>query len=437
MSPLAITIEDLETHASSRYAFVGSPVRIGRSELNDLPLSQPFVSGWHAVVQFDDQEIRFVDLGSTNGSILDGSPLEKGVPTLVGPESEVDIGTLRLRFSRLVTGMQLAAPAPPMTEFALKVSKRATAGERPGEAARAEVPPPSVTQAAPQQLESVEQALATSAMDLDLLYASYRGAWEHLRGKVDQLVAGMDSPERALALSRLAEKYGAVSQEPQFLTLSGKEASSAPLAPVTPRSATGGEAMGMLDAFAESYLPVPEAVSTEAGARQLLERTAEVLEAFGKSYLELRKGYEEFGKEMGVRTIRAESPVERARDVKQLLTYLLDLRAKSRTPELQSAFADLMVHQVALLNGVVEGARGILTRLCPEAVTEEAGQGKWPLKAGVWWKEYQARWHEIADEEDAISDALFGAEFTRAYTAIVGRRAGEDQSAPAVDAKRR
>lgn len=192
-------------------------------------------------------------------------------------------------------------------------------------------------------------------------------------------------------------------------------------------SGAGGKATRLLAAFAQSYLPSAEGAATEKGMEKLLGRAAEVLEAYSKSYVELRKGYEEFGKEMGVRTVRGDSPVERARDAKQLLAFLLDLRAEGRISDLQSAFADLMVHQVAMLNGVVEGARGILTRLDPNAVAEKSGGGMWPMKAAQQWKTYEECWHEIADEEDSISDALFGTEFARAYSAIVGQRSGESE----------
>ena len=47
-------------------------MRIGRSELNDLPLREPFVSTYHALVRFDDESATYVDVGSTNGSALDG-----------------------------------------------------------------------------------------------------------------------------------------------------------------------------------------------------------------------------------------------------------------------------------------------------------------------------------------------------------------------------
>lgn len=49
------------------------------------------------------------------------------------------------------------------------------------------------------------------------------------------------------------------------------------------------------------------------------------------------------------------------------------------------------------------------------------------MKAAQQWKTYEESWHEIADEEDSISDALFGTEFARAYSAIVGQRSGDEK----------
>src|SRR5512143_4072138 len=100
MTPLVVRIEDLTTGARSQYAFIRSPVRIGRSEINDLPLPQGFVSQWHAIVQFDERETRYVDLGSTNGSVIDGALIARNVPVAVEPTTEVRIGSLRLTFER-------------------------------------------------------------------------------------------------------------------------------------------------------------------------------------------------------------------------------------------------------------------------------------------------------------------------------------------------
>jgi type VI secretion system protein ImpI len=414
MTPLVVAVDDLDTGTTARYAFIKSPIRVGRSELNDLPLPQPYVSGWHGVLQFDDGEVHYVDLGSMNGSSRDGSPLERNVPALLEAGSEIAIGNLRLHFAR-GAAFGTTLPERAATQFSRHISQIGLVAPEALPAAKEE--PVAPMDAA--QVEGVEQAIANAAVDLDLMYASYRASWEHLRGAVEQVLVGMDEATRALVLSRLAQKYDSLSQEPQFRSLSGApEAASVP---------TGrGAALGFLTAFAQSYLPAPAQVVTAEGAEKLLDRTAEMLEAFGKSYVELRKGYEEFGRQMGVRTVRTDSPIGRARDAQQLLGYLLDLRGDQRSADLQSAFADLMLHQVALLNGVIEGARGLLARLNPDAFSAERGRGVWPLKASANWKAYEARWHEIADEDDGISDALFGTEFARAYSAIMGQRAEED-----------
>ncbi|HEY6006174.1 MAG TPA: type VI secretion system-associated FHA domain protein, partial [Anaeromyxobacter sp.] len=185
------------------------------------------------------------------------------------------------------------------------------------------------------------------------------------------------------------------------------------------------DAEQLLSAFAESYLPASVQVRTPDQRQAFLARVAEALETFGRSFVEMRKGYEEFGKQMGVRTVHGDGPVERSRDPRQLLAALLDPAQHGRVEELQAAFADYMVHQVAILNGVTEGAKAMLKGLSPESI-EAKTQGMWPMKGQALWKAFEERFHAIFDEDDAVSDALFGREFGRAYSAIVGKRGGGD-----------
>jgi len=433
MMPLVVRLEDLTTHAVHHYAFIKSPVRIGRSELNDLPLPFPFVSTWHALVQFDEHKAWYVDLGSTNGSVLRGERLAKNAPAPLEGDTEVVIGTLKLAFSRRSTQERPVTRA--QTMFALRASalRLPVPGAAPAEAPAPAPPPPEPSAEA---IAAADQALSAAGMDLDLLFAEYRGTWQHLRSAIERAVEGLSGDARAAALSQVRARYPAVAGEPQFVELSGGgapvalEPLLAPIAAAPPAAAAapspvGEAAVGLLAAFGESYLPAGRGPATPDELKALLERTADALEACARSYVEMRKGYEEFGKEMGVRTIQGDGPVERARDARQLLAWILDLKAEGRAPELQRAFADLMVHQVALVSGVRDGARALLERLGPEAVGEDAPQSVWPMKAAALWRAYEARWHELADEEDALSDALFGQEFARAYSAIAGQRGGD------------
>jgi type VI secretion system FHA domain protein len=410
MDSLAVVVDDLESGATWRYAFFKSPVRVGRSELSDVPLPLAYVSSCHAVVQFDGEGVRYVDLGSLNGSELDGAPLQANVPVALGDESEVRIGHLRLRCAR-AEATEVTRTERPVTQFSQRVSQLGLVAPPAAEAAAGS------PAASPAQTDVVEQALLAGGLELDLQYASYRASWEHLRSTVEQTAVGMDGPARALLFSKLAERYPALVHEPEFRALSGE--------PETPKTPAGGRpTTGFLRAFAQSYLPASE---KSPDAEKVFARIAEILEAFARSFVELRKGREEFGREMGV-AVPSDGTLERARDSQQLLAYLLDLAAPGRAAELQSSFGDLMLHQVALLNGVVEGARGLLARLDPEAVSASA-QGIRLLKAAAQWKVYEDLWHELAEDPDGIPDAIFGSEFARAYTAIVGRRAEEKSGA--------
>ncbi|HVE87418.1 MAG TPA: type VI secretion system-associated FHA domain protein [Myxococcales bacterium] len=100
MAPLVITIKNVTTGEQRLRAFYRSPVHVGRNELNDLPLPNGYVSLWHAVIRFDDEAVRYTDLGSKNGSEVGGARVDANKVVDVGPQVPVQIGELRLEFSR-------------------------------------------------------------------------------------------------------------------------------------------------------------------------------------------------------------------------------------------------------------------------------------------------------------------------------------------------
>jgi type VI secretion system protein ImpI len=458
MIPLVVNVEDTEAGTSEQFAFIRSPVRIGRGELNDLPLQRPFVSTYHGLLQFDDQEARYLDLGSLNGSTLGGVRLEKNAPAVLGPGAELVIGTLRLTFARRSTVERLVprqmtafglrassflqpleeAPAPPpMT--ALQEPSSAP-GDEPSSTAAPAVDVDVAVDAAADAAAAA--ALDAASLELNLQFLSYRGAWEHLRASLSAVLDGLDGSARRAAFTKLSALYPALAAEPQFRELGGLSPGATPppevAAPVpdrgAPESREGADAPRLLRAFVEAYLG-ERSLARGEDVRAVLEHVAGVLETFARSFLELRRGYEEFGSEMGIRTLRGEGAIYKVRDAPQLLAYVLDPGASGREQELQRAFADFMLHQVALLRGIVEGARALLDRVGPDTIAAQAPKGIWPMRAVALWKAFEATFHEIADEDDAVSSVLFGKEFARAYAAIAGDRAaravggeGEDSS---------
>ncbi|MFO0554561.1 MAG: type VI secretion system-associated FHA domain protein [Polyangiaceae bacterium] len=84
-----------------------------------------------------------------------------------------------------------------------------------------------------------------------------------------------------------------------------------------------------------------------------------------------------------------------------------------------------MSHQVALMNGVMEGVKQLLDRLSPKSIeTEFDRSGK---KGGFFanrfealWKLYEVRHADYAGEDKETFLVIFGQQFSRAYAAAAG-----------------
>ncbi|WP_146659659.1 FHA domain-containing protein, partial [Enhygromyxa salina] len=98
MRSLKVHVYDSETGRTREERYTRSPVRIGRNPRNDLCLSFGFVSGWHAKVDFNENGGSFTDLGSTNGSAIDGRRIEANQSFQLGDGLSVTVGKLEMRF---------------------------------------------------------------------------------------------------------------------------------------------------------------------------------------------------------------------------------------------------------------------------------------------------------------------------------------------------
>ena len=77
---------------------VTGPVVIGRSPGADIVIGDDFVSGKHARVSPAGDGAVLEDLGSTNGTLLNGQRLS--VPQTLRPGDAIDIGSVRLKVDR-------------------------------------------------------------------------------------------------------------------------------------------------------------------------------------------------------------------------------------------------------------------------------------------------------------------------------------------------
>lgn len=429
MRPVVITVFDSETGTNTDYSFAASPVRIGRNPLNDLALPFPFVSGWHAVVRFDDDVAKFFDLGSTNGTLLHGRRVEAGEPVVVDESTPLKIGKLELKFRR-----DHARPVAGGTQPAgMSGQLGAVARNEPGGAMAAGTIDPRQAQAWPApaggagtahvQMSDVHQTVD----QLRTSYQSYRQGWSGFFAQLEAAVSAMSPPLRAFAVSILAREFPALSAEGEFAELSARSGAQMPTGPhvvATVASPSSGS-VGAVTRLAERLRPGEEPPRSPEEAQRFLTCVEDVLRASAKAFVELQKGQEQFGSEMGVRTIKEFTALHAAGTAENVLKYLLDWQqgGPHRTKELVGVYADLMIHQVALINGVMEGVRSLLARLDPQDIEREV-TATWPTRAAATWKHYAERYRQLTEDDKRITHAVFGPEFARAYAEVGGEGGG-------------
>ncbi len=473
MPGVVISVFDSETGATTEHPFATSPVRIGRNPLNDLPLPFPFVSGWHAVLRFDDTSARFFDLGSTNGTLLNGRKIEAGEPVEVGEMLSVTIGKLELRFRRDAASAYAGAPsaggypaqapygspppgypmapaapaqpapimagptaAPPMIPPGQPPSfaPMAVTGAPPPALARPPMPPmpamPSThgdAGTAAVQMADVHQAI----QKLRPRYDAYRQAWAGMQAEIHNAMGAMHGVLHEFAISMFAREFPEIADEREFKAMAARAGArigdKAPSAPTTSPSYGGGGGggdLGAVQTLSRNLRPGdPEPMNGQDAAR-FMACVEDVLRASAKAFVELQKGQEQFGNEMGVRTIKEFTPLHAAGTADNVLKYLLDWQkgGPHRTQELVGVYADLMIHQVALINGVMEGVRSMLARLEPAEI--ERSVSGWAGKSAAAWKSFVQRYEELTESDRTITSHVFGPEFARAYAEVGGEGAG-------------
>jgi predicted component of type VI protein secretion system len=199
-----------------------------------------------------------------------------------------------------------------------------------------------------------------------------------------------------------------------------------PTSTTSPPAASGPPAV--VKELARRLLPAGREPTTDAAATKLVEAVAVILDAFAHSFVGVRRGVEQTGAELGVRTVPSRSPLYTAKDHHQVLSYLLDSGGNSQTlaQELVGVFADFGVHQVALLNGITESVKALLGRLGP-GQGERGGLAKiWPFGGGDQKTADTIR--ELLEDDRQLHAAIFGEEFAHAYAAGTlgsGRNKGE------------
>lgn len=434
MLALLVRVDNLDDGSSRSLSFQRSPVRIGRNALNDLQLEYPFVSQWHAVVQFDEANTVFYDLGSTNGTVVQGQRIGKneGV-AITRPDVEFRIGTIRLTFARgqVAPGMSSQAPSlrgglhdvsertmiadahpsldtgsATMMLDASQISAVIAGGAAPRPAAGAGLPGP--------QRQRV--------MALAQRYAAYRQGWKDLYDALIATLQAMPAAQVPAAITLFLQVAPEAVHEPEFKVLAQSQN--------VPVEDGGGAAADLVGRLAQYFMPQRPAPRSPQEVEGFLLRMLWSMEVFGTAYVALRKGQDELNTEMMgyARRSAQPSPLEESGDPRAVLDYLLDWTspdAEGRVAALKGNFAEIMSHQVALLSGLMEGVRKLFAaELSPASLEAQAEQkqsaGFWVSREAKAWRQYVATHKALTEEDKELTSAVFGRAFARAYARALG-----------------
>ena len=94
----ALEVLDAAGGVRRRYELDGRPATIGRRSSSDISLADPEVSRQHARIELAGPGYRLQDLGSTNGTLVNGRRIAGSVTLADG--DTIEVGRSRLRFRR-------------------------------------------------------------------------------------------------------------------------------------------------------------------------------------------------------------------------------------------------------------------------------------------------------------------------------------------------
>ena len=404
---------------AERNRFSHLPIRIGRNPLNDFSPQHPMISGYHARIEDIRGRICIRDLGSRNGIFVQAP---SGGTMRVDANASVDLAPASYRFylsPSVRVEMEIVKEDAP-----LSVRGSAFSGSVLGNPAMMSQPLPQSVPLPPQSADPRGRAGPTAPTQRP---PAPSGAPP----------AGYPTPSSGPASPAAPPGW---SSSPH--TGAGGAAPCHPDPDEAPRSQYFDVqldflALQGLRELARSLIP-GRPLETTGDVARLITKLHDTVDVFCRSFIPLRQGYAQFvssldlAAQQSINRSPAAVTLEAATTPEQVALALLDPRDRTfDAPQaVEGILADLMLHQIALLDGVLQGIRALLDELSPEnieAAVEQRGT------ASVFGATHRARWTEFCERFERLSDereafgVIFGKNFAEVYRQYWRRKSQQDQ----------
>ncbi len=383
---------------------------IGRdSQMCDCVLLDGHVSKLHASIEVREGQLFVRDASSTNGTYVKGQRIDPNGWFCLGPANQ--------EHELVISKWRISVRAESVDRRARVLSQRlASRGtDRPaGMGAGWDA-----TYAMTHPLDVLSGPFAEHIAILSKMHAELRRSLESAPPSAREFIAQEATVRFALLLHYV-----------EFQTLLTSYGAKLPLSP-------DRAALIAIQDLSRAHVDPKQPVSTPREIAVFATNLTMALGSLLSGTMQLFAGMSEFEQRMDLVSEESGSPSRRPQTPEALGRGLLDWRDRTEPAldMLGRRFSSLMMHQVAMLNGVMRGVKVLLTELAPKTLEKALARGSgaggfWRrffgkfFRASALWSLFSERYGDLADEENERFRLLFGPEFSSEYRQLAREAAG-------------
>jgi hypothetical protein len=266
------------------------------------------------------------------------------------------------------------------------------------------------------------------------MYTAYRQAWRGMFDSIRTTLQALPPPSRAPHLLDLAARYPELLQEAEFRQLAATMAVQLPGAGPSSSMSEAIALRGLTD-LGRDLTGGKRGPETPHELSTFVARLSSAMRTLLKATLEQREGVREVLESVKV---EPDEGIRRNRSPEAIAARLLDWSGGENdeaATQFESDLTSLAAHHVAMLRGVMSGAKALLETLEPARLEREledqaarnksAGSTLGPFRFKTLWRLYEQQYSDLAGEERQIFTVLFGPKFAASYQST--RAAQRDQ----------